>query len=61
MKCKWCDYDGNCELTYHLDMDSIECDIEHCRSFELEDDYSILDDLGHMHECERDYGYDGEY
>ena len=26
-----------------------------------EDDYDILDDLGHMHECEKDYGYDGEY
>ena len=57
MKCRWCDCIGNCELNYHTYVDTI-WDYE---DFELDDDYNILDDLGHMHECERDYGYDGEY
>ena len=61
MRCKWCDYVGDCGLTHHPDMDSIECDMENCKDFKSDDDYDILDDLGHMHECERDYGYDGEY
>ena len=28
---------------------------------DIEEEDDILEDLGHMHECEKDYGYDGEY
>ena len=56
--CEFCSYKKISEVYF---CENYCCEIDEDFECGYWDDENILDDLGHMHECEKDYGYDGEY
>lgn len=58
-KCVYCHVNKSNEFVCENDNTIVDeltvCDVE------ISDEINIFDDLYYTHECEKDYGYDGEY